>query len=191
MTYEDDGIEIIEDNNKIEIIDDFLSHDDYTNLLNIMSGDMFPWHIGEAVTHNKLDIEDKYNWQLYHMFCYPPAVMNYDTMPILQPLYAKLNPSSLIKVKANCNFVTEKIVEHGLHIDVAELGNICTTAVYYLNSNNGYTGFEDGTKVPSVGNRLVKFPTYMKHTGTSCTDEKNRLVININYLERKSEFAVG
>jgi hypothetical protein len=116
LTYEDDGIEIIEDNNKIEIIDDFLSHDDYTNLLNIMSGDMFPWHIGEAVTDNNLDIEDKYNWQLYHMFCYPPTVMNYDTMPILQPLYAKLNPSSLIKVKANCNFVTEKIVEHGLHI---------------------------------------------------------------------------
>jgi len=52
----------------------------------------------------------------------------------------------------------------------------------YVNTNNGYTKFEDGTKVESVANRLVTFPANMKHKGTSCTDEKIRVVINFNYF---------
>ena len=51
-----------------------------------------------------------------------------------------------------------------------------------MNTNNGYTEFEDGTKVESVANRFVSFPEKMKHRGTSCTDKKTRIVININYL---------
>ena len=43
------------------------------------------------------------------------------------------------------------------------------------------TIFEDGKKVESVANRMLTFPANMKHTGTSCTDEKTRVVINFNY----------
>ena len=57
----------------------------------------------------------------------------------------------------------------------------CTTAIYYVNTNNGYTEFEDGSRVESIENRLVTFPSYMKHTGTTCTDQKRRIVINFNY----------
>ena len=56
-----------------------------------------------------------------------------------------------------------------------------TTSIFYVNTNNGYTKFEDGTKVESVANRMITFPSNMKHTGTSCTDEKKRIVINFNY----------
>ena len=52
-----------------------------------------------------------------------------------------------------------------------------------MNTNDGYTEFEDGTKVESVANRLVTFPANLKHTGTSCTDEKTRIVINFNYFK--------
>ena len=58
-----------------------------------------------------------------------------------------------------------------------------TTAIFYLNSNNGYTEFEDGTKVESVANRFVSFPSTLKHRGTSCTDENVRVVINFNYFK--------
>ena len=57
-----------------------------------------------------------------------------------------------------------------------------TTSIFYVNTNNGYTEFEDGTKVESVENRLVTFSLNMKHRGTSCTDEKTRVVINFNYF---------
>ena len=57
------------------------------------------------------------------------------------------------------------------------------SAVFYLNSNNGYTLFEDGTKVESVAGRLLVFDPHMAHTGSSSTDTKNRVVINFNYFE--------
>ena len=56
------------------------------------------------------------------------------------------------------------------------------TSILYLNTNNGYTRFEDGTKVESVANRMVTFPNQMMHTGTTTTDSEYRLVLNLNYV---------
>ena len=58
------------------------------------------------------------------------------------------------------------------------------TAIFYLNTNNGYTLFEDGTKIESVANRLLTFDANLPHTGTSCTDKQFRCVLNINYFPR-------
>ena len=74
---------------------------------------------------------------------------------------------------------TSKIVEHGFHTDVQYK---CKTGILYLNSNDGYTSFEDGTKVESVENRFVTFDSNIKHSGTTCTNQKVRLVLNINYF---------
>ena len=60
---------------------------------------------------------------------------------------------------------TDKVIEHGLHIDIENSLNCCKTSVMYLNTNNGYTLFEDGTKVDSVANRLVTFNNSTKHSG--------------------------
>ena len=51
-----------------------------------------------------------------------------------------------------------------------------------MNNCDGYTEFEDGTKVFSKENRFVTFPTKMRHTGTTCTNNHIRLVINFNYI---------
>jgi hypothetical protein len=56
------------------------------------------------------------------------------------------------------------------------------TAIFYLNTNNGYTLFEDGTKVDSIENTLLIFHGHRKHSGVSCTDQKRRIVLNINYI---------
>ena len=54
-----------------------------------------------------------------------------------------------------------------------------------MNTNNGYTIFEDGTKVESVANRMITFPANLKHTGTSCTDQQVRIVINFDYFSNQ------
>ena len=59
-----------------------------------------------------------------------------------------------------------------------------TTAIYYLNTNNGFTKFENGDKVNSVANRMVIFDSNLKHTGTSCTDAHARMLINFNYYTK-------
>ena len=55
-------------------------------------------------------------------------------------------------------------------------------SIFYVNSNDGYTEFEDGTRIESVENRLVTFPANMLHTGTTCTNKPFRIVINFNYF---------
>ena len=57
----------------------------------------------------------------------------------------------------------------------------CMTGIYYVNSNDGYTEFKDGTKVESVANRVVAFPCTVPHAGTTCTDASVRTVINFNF----------
>ena len=53
-----------------------------------------------------------------------------------------------------------------------------------MNTNDGYTIFDNGTMINSVKNRLITFPAKMKHAGTSCTDQKRRVVINFNYRKK-------
>ena len=56
-----------------------------------------------------------------------------------------------------------------------------TLVILYMNTNNGFTKFEDGTVIESVANRFVTFPNHTEHTGTTTSDSDYRLVINFNY----------
>ena len=87
---------------------------------------------------------------------------------------------SLYRMKVNLNQRTSKIIEHGVHNDVKFK---CRTGILYLNSNDGYTMFEDGTKIESIKNRFVSFDSNLKHSGTTCTNERCRIVLNINYFQ--------
>jgi len=99
---------------------------------------------------------------------------------ILGSYVDKMNPVSLMRIKANLNVATKEYIDRELHTD---FDIDCTTAIAYINTNNGYTIFEDGSKVESIENRVVIFPSFMKHAGVPCTDEKRRVVINFNYLK--------
>ena len=57
---------------------------------------------------------------------------------------------------------------------------------FILNTCNGYTKLEDGTKVFSVENRALFFDSYTPHCSTSCTDKLYRSNININYFEGRA-----
>ena len=109
---------------------------------------------------------------------------------ILEPILVKIDPISLWRAKANLITKTPNIVENSYHIDMLFLKSEkkikqWTTSIFYINTNNGYTEFEDGTKVESVANRMVTFPGNIEHRGTSCTDKKIRVVINFNYFSGK------
>ena len=56
-----------------------------------------------------------------------------------------------------------------------------TTAILYINTNNGYTKFKKGGKVKSVANRMLIFDSQLEHAGVTCTDALRRVVVNFNY----------
>ena len=87
----------------------------------------------------------------------------------------------LFKAKVNIRTRTSKIYGSEYHVDIIEKIEGHKTAIYYLNTNDGYTLFKSGEKVKSVGNRLVVFDGQLYHYGTTCTDQNIRSVLNINY----------
>jgi len=158
--------------NKINIVDDFLHKDYFGELKNLMMNHDFPWFRNNGVNHDN-DGDRQFTHLFYNKFQkHSPFYEN------IEPIVKFINPISIIRIKANLLPSTPQIHEFGYHVDTHRP---CVTAVLYINTNNGYTKFETGEKIKSVANRFVFFPSYMKHAGTTCSDEKDRVVINFNY----------
>jgi len=177
----------------IEIYDDFLVPSEYEKIQYIFLGGKtnqsnFPWFWGPIIGNSDYDsltnrqlscvIYDYNNdtGQLYTgltELTHPNQLNEILTDP-------RLNISALCRIKANLSSVTDNHNKGGFHVD---LPFKCTTGIFYVNSNNGWTEFEDGTKVNCVANRMVKFPSYMRHAGVTTTDTHCKIVINFNYFE--------
>ena len=170
---------------QIEVIDNFLSPEEFKHLQKTLTAPGFPWFVGEVLYDDEMEQDLKYNFQMYHMFYFNPNIIS-EAMPAIEPLYRKLNVAVFVKAKANLNAATDNHIEHGMHVDThdEDVAKFMTTAIYYVNTNNGYTKFEDGTKVESVANRVVRFPAMTKHTGATSTDSKHRFVLNLNYIAK-------
>jgi len=160
---------------KIKTIKDCLSKKDFTNIKNTLFSDYFPWYLNVGVNNPA----DNYT-QFTHKF-FDNYIQNSNLLDNLKPIINVLNPLALIRVKANLLTKTNEIIKHGFHTDQ---GFKCTTAIFYVNTNNGFTEFESGEKIYSEENKLVIFDTFLKHTGTTCTDENERIVINFNFVEK-------
>ena len=165
---------------KVKIIDNFLDKEAFDTLQSFLLGFDFAWHYNSFVDYQD---ESSDSFMFTHTFYRwnQPHSSHYS---ILAPILDKLDAYCLVRIKANLltKAVTPKI--NKFHVDEPfkySSGSKWTTAIFYVNTNNGYTKFKDGTKVNSIANRLVTFPMDMLHTGTYCTDEKTRVVINFNY----------
>ena len=164
----------------IKVQDNFLSSSDFKELYELlMSGD-FPWFTSTIVFEDILCSEID-NWQLSHIFTSRQMMMSQSPfINALSGIIEHLDGDDMVRIKANLNPRTESIVKHGFHIDQRK-DNV-KASIFYVNSNDGYTEFEDGTRIESVENRLVTFPANMLHTGTTCTNKPFRIVINFNYF---------
>ena len=96
--------------------------------------------------------------------------------------YPIIGDCVLDRIKANLNVRTPEIIENKFHTDIIPPTKPFTTAIFYVNTNNGYTKFKDGTIVESVANRLVTFPVNKKHSGSTCTNKNVKVVVNLNYM---------
>ena len=175
---------------KPEIIDNFLDKRSFLNLQEQLFGNSFPWFFYDAIDYE----DDETKFQFAHVF-YLGVTWNSPQNSLLEPILQKMQPVSIFRIKANLNPKTSDIVENLFHTDMTyqipaeKQLKQWSTSILYMNTNNGYTKFEDGTKVESVANRIVTFPANMKHTGTSCTDQKRRIVINFNWFLNETELA--
>ena len=166
-------------NTDIEVFDNFLEHELFKKISNKIINSQ--WSYSDLIiSFDKRICDELDNHQMYNMI-YSDDEPKSDMFHLIRGIMmnGKFNFKSLIKIKANLSFRTKEKIIHGYHVDVPYE---CKTAIYYLNTNDGCTMFKDGREIGSVENRLVIFNSQLEHTGTTCTDQKIRSVINFNYF---------
>ena len=174
----------------IKIIDGLLGDEELKKLQDLLLGHDFPWYFNDnTIQKGKDNLND---FQLIHAFYLDGKnfwFIHSESFKFIEPILEKIGCKILIRAKANLRTVApEKDIIVGYHTDdqarnFAFAYGITETAIFYVNTNNGYTIFKDGKKVDSIENRLVTFPTDTEHCGVSCTDSKQRGVINFNYIK--------
>jgi len=157
----------------MKIINNFINEKKFKILKNKIFNMYFPWYLQEGVNKEK----DGY-FQFTHVFI-TEEKLNSEYIDILNLVTEKLKPKKIIRAKLNLLTKTKKIIEHGFHTD---LNVNCNTGILYINSNNGYTKFKNNKIIRSEENKFVFFKSKVEHTGTSCTDENYRVVLNLNYF---------
>ena len=188
----------------IEIIDNFLEQDEFHKLESIFfsyhenrphlekyqidkdEGTFcIPWYYRNSTSYSPgEDVNSVNNYQFVHIF-YGDHMIYSEYFDNLSDLMNKIGFRSLLRCKANLQMRSEVHYERKLHRDRP---NGCDPdndpyriGIYYLNTNNGYTLMKDGTKIESVANRLAVFSPKLWHASATCTDEKRRIILNMNW----------
>ena len=169
---------------EVKVIENLLSEDELRIIQRTMSrdggGDGLPWYMGYVVKPDDLgECDPADNIHLMHMF-YNQDQPNSNYINMIDPIVERLKHRSLLRIKANSTMKTSTIIRHGFHVDFTFSDS--KTSVFYVNTCDGYTEFEDGNRIESVENRLVTFPSHFRHAGTTCTNQPFRTVINFNYF---------
>ena len=160
---------------KIDITDNVLSEETFKKIQEELLGPWFPWSYNSYIVYPSTDLN---NFQFTHSF-YKEYRSTSDYIELLHPIIDIINPSAIVRIKANLLPKTENIVLSDLHTDADNFdGKI---SIFYINTNNGYTLFENGNTVSSIENRMITFDPTIKHCGSTCTDQKVRIVINLMY----------
>tara|TARA_B100000073_G_scaffold321075_1_gene301283 strand:- start:363 stop:905 length:543 start_codon:yes stop_codon:yes gene_type:complete len=179
----------------MKVFDNFLPQEQFDELFNRLISNKIDWHKSSVLGASKFLPDPIFNIQFCHRFIeisteWVDGVQtkyeltkgkNYD---IIEPILDKISYKELIRIKANITVGRETQKLSGYHIDVAETPRYerGMTGIYYVNTNNGFTSFLDGTEVKSVANRFLMFPCHMKHSSVPCTDHRHRIVINFNWI---------
>tara|TARA_R110001606_G_scaffold170564_2_gene316072 strand:+ start:2440 stop:2958 length:519 start_codon:yes stop_codon:yes gene_type:complete len=167
-------------------IHNFLSDEEFQFLTEGIYYYDFPWFRGLKV---QLDMNPsgRLQHQLSHMFLHkawnnPDELFYSDYFKIVKPFadkfVKKIKAKRLLRLKLNLGYSNGIQEEGGWHTDFDDKNN--KIAILYLNTNNGYTLLEDGTKIASVKNKLALFDN-VSHTDVTCTDTEERVVLNIGY----------
>lgn len=167
----------------IEILDDYLPPEQFGEVQAHLMEASWPWHFNAIIDGPEDESDPTKSQFTYGFFDRRDGWMN-SGEKVIWPLTRKINPIAWLRIKANLNPWLPERRQNSFHIDMDGMGEIpFWTSIFYINTNNGKTIFENGAEIESVANRLVTFPGIMRHTGCSCTDQKCRVLINFNYIK--------
>ena len=165
-----------------KVIENWLPKELKENMIEVMTSDWFPWFYHDYVATQKEKSGDEYYFTHTFFDDVKKEINSGFYEDLISPvLFLIGNNLPLIRAKANLFTKRDKRVVYGYHSDYnKEQYKEHTTFVLSLNTNDGYTEFEDGTKVPSIEGQMLIFDGHVKHRSVGQTDTLNRINININ-----------
>jgi hypothetical protein len=156
----------------VKIIKNFLDKEIFLKCKEALFGEL-PWYYRGELVDNK-----KNHYYFTHSF----ARHNLITSPVYEniiiPFIKRLKMSYIFEIRANLALKTDQQIFSGFHVDTNKSS---TTAIFYLNNNNGYTMVGEEEKVEAEANKMLIFDSQTQHGGMTQTDTKRRIVINFNY----------
>ena len=160
--------------NKVEIVDNYLSKENFKIIEEITGSSDFAWFYCPHVA----TIKDTHGFYLSHIFFDKNQIFS-SHFKNISFLWKPLNARALLRVKANLYTSTNKLIVHNPHKDYPFENQ---GMVYSINDCDGYT-FINNKKYASKKNRAIFFEAGEYHSSTTCTDTEVRRNININYIK--------
>jgi hypothetical protein len=171
----------------IKVYDDFLDSQEFSELNSLVESSDFPWYFNRHITHHT---EERTFGQFTHTLYrvnegviskFSPKIMG-SLIPQIENVHAG-SDVIVVSSKMNLNVMRDDHFPIGtFHVDRVIPGGIHKTAIFYLNTNDGFTKFETGKIVKSEANRIAIFDGNINHHGYTCTDAQTRIILNLNYL---------
>ena len=178
-----------------KVIDNFLNDKTFYNYYKLLMSEttMWAWQ-NEANSDSKnkdLNEQILFGHMLVGDYQWAYDDANKFVDPIMLEI-KKRNPDDKFEVRrAKMNLIirNDKPVKYGLHFDLEKInGRVVKdyeTIIFYVNNNNGGTGFENGEFVQQKANRALFIYGRALHQTIGQTDEKRRVNVNINYERNK------
>jgi hypothetical protein len=161
---------------KYEIIDNFLPKEDFIKLKDTILHYNFPWFFQNQINHLH-SLKDTSFYFTHVIYVDEQNSNHYKLMKDL--FFHRLKMKALIRIKVNLYPHTSKISVNKKHVDMNFKHK---AALFSINTCNGFTTLEDGTKINSIENRMLLFDASKVHASSTCSDKKARFNINFNYF---------
>jgi hypothetical protein len=164
----------------MQVIDNLLDKQTFSELQTLVMSGELPWHYASGSVY-----QEDGDTQFFHPLYMAPNKSDYFDR-ICMPILPKLNGfMTLLRAKMNMSLKKDVVSKKGMHVDfdhAKHYYDVMKTSIFYINTTNGPTYFEDGTKVDCVENRLITFPMGSMHCGSYASDAERRIVINFNWF---------
>ena len=164
----------------VTVQDNFLEKDYLNHIINTVWQGNFPWGFQRDVARVGEHKEDGYEDHFYFVHrLYENFIPESSFFDELRPVLEQLEVRALIRMRLLLFVNQGKQIIHDKHTDKPYEHK---AALLYLNTNNGFTEFDDESRVECVENRVVVFDGSKEHSSSTCTDKKERILLSVNYF---------
>lgn len=191
----------------INVIDDFLPEDEFKKLQTAMLGPDFPWYFIPSVSRpsgSYIPAGSMETLGFFHTFYSSIDNKKSYTINIVSSLLDKINDYKngqidFVRVRAGLKIQKKGFTDQNYNVPHVDYQFPHMSVIYYVNESDGDTWmfneefkqfpepdvFTVKQRITPKPNRLIIFDGLCYHTASNPINSDSRIIININYVDKK------